>query len=76
MSARLTELGPLVPNNCALAITMEPGLPALTIDQDRWYDIWGYAVAIQGVCVRQGFEGSFILTGQYLFFLLWILSCG
>ena len=64
MSSRLTELEPLAPDNCALTITMEPGLPASTVESDVWYNIWGDAVAIQGICVRQGYEGSSILTGQ------------
>ncbi len=70
MLSRLTELEPLAPKGCDLVINKMSGLPASTVDSDLWYDIWKYAVAIQGICVRQGHEGSLVGAGQYLFFLL------
>lgn len=69
MLSRLTELGPLV-SNCALAITMEPDVPASTVDSEDWYRIWEYVVAVQGMCVRHGHEGNVVGAGQYLFSLL------
>lgn len=56
--SRLTEFKPLAPHGCSLAVVMDPSLAASTTDTDVWYSIWGYAVAIQGMCVRHGFEGS------------------
>ena len=75
MLSRLTELESLAPKGCALAINRMPNLHASTVDSDLWYDIWGYAVAIQGMCVRHGREGSLISAGQYLLFPLCILPC-
>ena len=65
----MTDLGPLA-QNCALAITLMPDISRSTVDSESWYYIWEYAVAIQGMCVRQGYEGSIIGAGQYIFFLL------
>ena len=73
--SRLSEFEPLAPHGCTLAVVMDPSLPASTTDTDDWYTIWGYAVAIQGMCVRHGFAGSIGGAGQYYLFLLRALPC-
>ena len=54
---------------------MDPRLPAWTTDTDVWYDLWGSAVAIQGMCVRFGFEGSITSVGKYKLSILRALPC-
>lgn len=61
-------------DNCALAITLEPDLPASTRDAETWYHIWGYAVAIQGMCVRHGYAGSLVGAGDIGHLMVWLLE--
>ncbi|KAK0514244.1 hypothetical protein JMJ35_002861 [Cladonia borealis] len=61
-------------SNCALAITLMPDVPTSTVDSESWYYIWEYAVAIQGMCVRQGYEGSIIGAGENEHLMVWLLE--